>query len=221
MTESDEGTNWVESHPCRCGAKNWTASHMERVMVKLCCGSEEVQNFGNNNNGAQKNGTPERKNSLAPPEHSRVRRRSINNWRPIAGIFAVSPKEEDFNDCVKSHQDSPHEAIHVLFKCNKCSREFDCTYEIIADERGKRQSFGHYESVSEPITIGNCCNEMHSYEHIQRIFAAMWDKDKFQTHYNNCRHWSDGFWWKVHPDEYQKKKAAEEKMGARPLDLKS
>ncbi|KAI3419991.1 hypothetical protein GPALN_003331 [Globodera pallida] len=216
--EANDGTNWVESHPCRCGAKNWTASHMERVLVKLCCGSD-VQSVIYNANTEKKE---EHRNSLVPPEpSSRVRRRSINNWRPIAGIFAVNPKEEDLNECVKSHQDSPHEAIHVLFKCDKCGREFDCTYEIIADERGKRQSFGHYTSVSEPITVGTCCNELHSYEYIQRIFANMWDKDKFQKHYNNCRHWSDAFWWKAHPDEYKKKKAAEEKMGGKALDLKS
>lgn len=32
--------------------------------------------------------------------------------------------------------------IQVLFYCEKCGREFDCTYEIINDEKGKRQSFG-------------------------------------------------------------------------------
>ncbi|KAF7627223.1 hypothetical protein Mgra_00009476 [Meloidogyne graminicola] len=50
----------------------------------------------------------------APP----VRRRSINLWRPIAGIFSVNLREEQVDGEVLSpkfdDEDGPHEAIQAI-----------------------------------------------------------------------------------------------------------
>jgi len=49
-----------------------------------------------------------------------VRRRSINLWRPIAGIFSVNLREEAVDGEVLSpglddlHDEGPHEAIQVI-----------------------------------------------------------------------------------------------------------
>uniref|UniRef100_A0A915M718 Uncharacterized protein n=1 Tax=Meloidogyne javanica TaxID=6303 RepID=A0A915M718_MELJA len=178
---------WVESKPCKCGAQNWIATHVERVAIKFGGGKANELEI------------PVEGGAGGPP----VRRRSINLWRPIAGIFSVNLREEA-----------------VLFKCKKCNSNFHCTYEMINEEKGKTQSFGHYADYCHtPVGIpeDRICSEEHAYEAIQRIYADMWDRDKFSRHFNNCRHWSDMFWWKLHPEEYKRKKAAEETMGGRSL----
>uniref|UniRef100_A0A1I8BU38 LRAT domain-containing protein n=1 Tax=Meloidogyne hapla TaxID=6305 RepID=A0A1I8BU38_MELHA len=201
---------WVESKPCKCGAQNWIATHVERVAIKFGGRKASVLEI------------PVEGGAGAPP----VRRRSINLWRPIAGIFSVNLREEQVGDEVISpgpddlHDEGPHEAIQVLFKCKKCNANFHCTYEMINEEKGKTQSFGHYADNCQTqvgIPEDRECSEEHAYEAIQRIYADMWDRDKFSRHFNNCRHWSDMFWWKLHPEEYKRKKAAEEHMGGRSL----
>ena len=180
---------WVESKPCSCGAQHWVAKKVERVAVQL--GQQ-------NSNG----------DLLIPVESAGVpvRRRSINLWRPIAGIFSVNLKEAEVDGAPVSpglrEDDGPHEAIQVLYACKKCSRDFHCTYEMINEEKGKTQSFGKYASSCQcqsKMGFGDAisCEEDHPYEGIQRIYAGMWDKDKFSHHFNNCKHWSDMFWWKL------------------------
>ncbi|KAF7627224.1 hypothetical protein Mgra_00009477 [Meloidogyne graminicola] len=32
---------WVESKPCKCGAQNWVATHVERVAIKFQGGGKD------------------------------------------------------------------------------------------------------------------------------------------------------------------------------------
>jgi hypothetical protein len=34
----NNSTCWIESKPCKCGAQNWIANHVERVAIKLSGG---------------------------------------------------------------------------------------------------------------------------------------------------------------------------------------
>lgn len=203
MSHDDDGDPfacWLDSNPCSCGAQNWVAHKTERVAVQM------GQTAGGDLLIPVKGGQP-------------IRRRSINLHRPMQGIFAVNLREEEVDkgpgaNTDPEHEEGPHEAVQVLFACQKCGAQFHCTYEMVSAEKGKKQSFGRYARYCKTLNGApedRCCQDEHHYDQIQRVYLGMWDRDKFSRHYANCMHWSNEFWWKLHPEQYKQKKISEEK----------